>query len=146
MLSQLVKALEEGNGKFNLIKGFKKCGIVAIDVRPLLARSPAPENSTKQNDTVAADQSLINVLTELLGNVKCTKESKRIAVVLGKSVNIKDIENQDRTENQTSIGSSKQPSKKIFQIFQDTIWTNFLIFAVEFRNEKANYRVNYFKC
>ena len=111
-MSQLVKALEEGNGKVNLIKGFKKCGIVAIDVRPFLARSPGPENSTKQDDTVAADQSLINVLTELLGNVKCTKESKGIAVVLGKSVNIEDIENQDQTENQTSIGSSKQPSKK----------------------------------
>ena len=56
LLSQLVKALEEGNGKANLIKGFKKCGIVPIDVMPLLARIPGPENSTKQGDPVAADQ------------------------------------------------------------------------------------------
>ena len=68
LLSQLVKALEEGNGKANLIKGFKKCGIVPIDVTPLLARIHGPENSTKQDDAVAADQSSINILTELLGD------------------------------------------------------------------------------
>ena len=113
LLSQLVKALEEGNGKANLIKGFKKCGIVPIDVTPLLARIPGPENSTKQDDEVAADQSLINILTELRGDrPERTKKSKRIAVVPGKSVSVGDIENQDPTENQTSSGSSKQPSKK----------------------------------
>ena len=113
LLSQLVKALEEGNGKANLIKGFKKCGIVLIDVTPLLARISGPKNSTNQDDTVAADQSLINILTELHGDrPKRTKKSKRIAVVPGKSVSIEDIENQDPTENQTSSGSSKQPSKK----------------------------------
>ena len=56
-MSQLVKALEEGNDKANLIKGFKKCGIVPIDVTPLLAKIPGLENSTKQDDAVAADQS-----------------------------------------------------------------------------------------
>ena len=113
LLSQLVKALEEGNGKANLVKGFKKCGIVPIDVTPLLARIPGPENSTKQDDEVAADQSLINILTELRGDrPERTKKSKRIAVVPGKSVSVGDIENQDPTENQTSSGSSKQPSKK----------------------------------
>ena len=112
-MSQLVKALEEGNGKANLVKGFKKCGIVPIDVTPLLARIPGPENSTKQDDAVAADQSLINILTELLGDgPKHTEKSNRIAVVPGKSVSVEDIENQDPTENQTSSGSSKQPSKK----------------------------------
>ena len=65
LLNQLVKALEEGNGKADLIKGFKKCGIAPIDVTPLLARIPGPENSTKQDDAVAADQSLINILTDL---------------------------------------------------------------------------------
>ena len=54
LLSQLVKALEEGNDKANLIKGFKKCGIAPIDVTPLLARIPGPENSTKQDDAVTA--------------------------------------------------------------------------------------------
>ena len=113
LLSQLVKALEEGNGKANLIKGFKKCGIVPIDVTPMLARILGPENSTKQDNAVAADQSLINILTELRGEgLKRTKKSKRIAVVPGKSVSVEDIENQDPTENQTSSGSSKQPSKK----------------------------------
>ena len=67
LLSQLVKALE-GNGKANLVKGFKKCGIVPTDVMPLLARIPGPENSTKQDDAVAADQSLINILTDLRGD------------------------------------------------------------------------------
>ena len=38
LLSQLVKALEEGNGKANLIKGFKKCRIVPIDVTPLFSK------------------------------------------------------------------------------------------------------------
>ena len=110
--SQLVKALEEGNGKANLIKGFKNCGIVSIDVAPLLARIPGPENSTKQDDEVAADQSLINILTELCGGrPKCTKKSKRIAVVPGKSVSVGDIGNQDPTENKT-CGSPKQLSKK----------------------------------
>ena len=47
LLSQLVKAIEEGNGIANLIKGFKKCGIAPIDVTPLLARISGPENSTK---------------------------------------------------------------------------------------------------
>ena len=112
-MSQLVKALEEGNGKANLIKGFKKCGIVPIDVTPLLARIPGPENSTKQDDAVASNQSLINILTELHGDEpKRTKKSKRIAVVPGKSVSVEDIENQDPTENQTSSGSSKPSSKK----------------------------------
>ena len=78
-LLSLVKALEEGNGKANLIKGFKKCGIVPIDVTPLLARVPGVENSTKQGDPVAADQSLINILTELCGGgPKHKKKSKRI--------------------------------------------------------------------
>ena len=36
LLSQLVKELEEGNVKANLIKGFKKCRIAPIDVTPLL--------------------------------------------------------------------------------------------------------------
>ena len=113
MSSQLVKALEEGNSKDKLIKGFKKCGIVPIDVTPLLARIPGPENSTKQDDAVAADQSLINILTQLCGDEpKRTKNSKRIAVVPGKSVSVEDIENQDPTENQTSSGSSKPSSKK----------------------------------
>ena len=113
MLSQLVKALEEGDSKDNLIKGFKKCGIVPTDVTPLLARIPGPENSTKQDDAVAADQSLINILTQLCGDgPKRTKKSKRIAVVPGKSVSVEDIENQDPTENQTSSGSSKPSSKK----------------------------------
>ena len=112
-MSQLVKALEEGNGNANLIKGLKKCGIVSIDVTPLLARIPGPENSTKQGDAVASDQSLINILTELHGDEpNRTKKSKRIAVVPGKNVSVEDIENQDPTENQTSSGSSKQPSKK----------------------------------
>ena len=76
LLSQLVKALEEGNGKANLINGFKK-----------LARIPGTENSTKEDDAVAADQSLINILTELRGEgPKRTKKSKRIAVVPGKIV------------------------------------------------------------
>ena len=111
-MSQLVKVLEVGNGKANLIKGFKKCGIVPLDVMPLLARIPGPENSTKQEDAVAAYQSLINILTELCGEgPKCTKKSKRIAVVPGKCVSVEDIKNQDPTENQTSSGSSKQPSK-----------------------------------
>ena len=66
LLSQLVKALEEGNGKANLIKGFKKCGIIAIDVTSLLARIPGLKNSTKQDGAVAADQSLINVLSYLV--------------------------------------------------------------------------------
>ena len=112
-MSQLVKALEEGDSKDNLIKGFKKCGIVPTDVTPLLARIPGPENSTKQDDEVAADQSLINILTELRGDrPERTKKSKRIAVVPGKSVSVGDIENQDPTENQTSSGSSKPSSKK----------------------------------
>ena len=99
-MSQLVKALEEGNGKGNLIKGFKKCGIVPVDVTPLLARIPGPENSTKQDDAVAADHSLINILTVLRGDrPKRTKKFKRIAVVPGKSVSVEDIENQDPIEN-----------------------------------------------
>ena len=57
LLSQQPKALEEGNGKVNLIKGLKKCGIVSTDAMPLLARISGPENSTKQDDAVAADQS-----------------------------------------------------------------------------------------
>ena len=82
-------------------------------LRHCSARSPCPENSTKQDDAVAADQSLINILTELRGDgPKCTKNSKRIAFEPGKSVSVEDIENQDPTENQTSSGSSKQPSKK----------------------------------
>ena len=39
LLSQLVKALEEENGKANLIKGFKKCRIVPIDVTPLFSKN-----------------------------------------------------------------------------------------------------------
>ena len=109
----MVKALEEGNGKANLIKGLKKCGVVLTDVTPLLERIPGPENSIKQDDAVAADQSLINILTELCGEgPKHTKKSKRIAVVPGKSESVQDIENKDPIENQTSSGSSKQPSKK----------------------------------
>ena len=82
-------------------------------LRHCSARSPGPENSTKQDDAVAADQSLINILTELRGDgPKRTKNSKRIAFDPGKSVSVEDIENQDPTENQTSSGSSKQPSKK----------------------------------
>ena len=82
-------------------------------LRHCSARSPGPENSTKQDDAVTADQSLINILTELRGDgPKRTKNSKRIAFEPGKSVSVEDIENQDPTENQTSSGSSKPSSKK----------------------------------
>ena len=109
MLSQLVKALEEENGRANLIKGFKKCGIVSIDVTPLLARIPGPENFTKQDDVVAADQSLINILTELHSDgPKGTKKSKRIAVTPEKSVSVEDIENQQQRTKHLAALSNHQ--------------------------------------
>ena len=94
-------------------KDSKSVGLYQLMLRHWSARSPCPENSTKQDDAVAADQSLINILTELRGDgPKRTKNSKRIAFEPGKSVSVEDIENQDPTENQTSSGSSKPSSKK----------------------------------
>ena len=122
LLSQLIKVLKEGNGKANLIAGFRKCGIVPLDVTQLLARLPNANQSTQKDDATAADSSLIEILTELRGEgPKRAKKSKRIAVVPGKSVSVEDIDKEDALDVPSSSGKSKKSSReRNFQLPSDS--------------------------
>ena len=64
LLKRLVEVLQKGNGKFNLINRFRKCGIVLCNVNELLVSLPkAP--SCNEDDAAAMDESLVNILTEM---------------------------------------------------------------------------------
>ena len=90
-----MKALEEGNGKANLINGFRKCGIVPCNVNELLTSLPK-DPSCKEDNVAAMDQSLINILTEMRqdGPKRSSKKSKKVQMVAGKSLSEEDLIDQ----------------------------------------------------
>ena len=78
-----------------MIASFWKCGIFQLDVTKLLGRLRVNQ-STQRDDAVAADSSLIEILTRLHGGgPKCVNKFKRIAVVPCKSVSVGDIAKED---------------------------------------------------
>ena len=112
LLSKLMKALKEGKSKENLVAGFKKCGIVPIDMNQLLGRIPISNQPAQENDAAAVDHSLIKILSELCSpGPKRQKKSKRVKVVPGKSVTAKDFEEKDQPFDVP--GSSGKTSKKL---------------------------------
>ena len=110
LLTKLVKALDECNGKENLVSGFRKCGIVPCDVTPLLGSLPSAPSSSEDN-VAAMDESLIKILTELRKDgPKRTYKSKKVTVVAGKSVSAEVIAQEE--EATTKASTSKKVSNK----------------------------------
>ena len=111
LLTKLVKALDECNGKEKLVSGFRKCGIVPCDVTPLLGSLPSAPSSSEDN-VAAMDEFLIKILTELRKDgPKRTYKSKKVTVVAGKSASAEVIA-QEEEATTTKASTSKKVSNK----------------------------------
>ena len=83
-----------GGGGGGEIAGFRKCGIVPLDVKQVLSRLPN-EQTSQENDAAAVDRSLIEILKEPCGSnegPKLAKKSKRIIIMPGKSIDVDNVE------------------------------------------------------
>ena len=101
-LRELVNALDEGNGRENLVSGFRKCGIAPLNRQEVLQMLPEGQEE-HLNLASGVDEQILEILREMRrgpDNNRAQKPRGRLNVVPGRSVSTPRVpENEDSSSS-----------------------------------------------
>jgi hypothetical protein len=119
LLKQLVGRLHEGNGKQNLINGFRKCGLVPFNPEEVYSRLP-PEVDMN-NNSATLDSSLIDILKEMRGDNSGEKSAKkkRLDVEPGKSVVVPGSDNDESDQDDLHVMETEEGLEQLVDSLLD---------------------------
>lgn len=119
LLKELTNQLDQ-NRVNNLKAGFKKCGIVPLNVQKVLDRLPKEKNlgnqANKAEEEAAVDDAFVQILKEMrYDSVPQIRKRKKINVSPGKSIKGADFESSEDQDERTDINVSKRKNSCVKQ-------------------------------
>ena len=113
LLKKLIDKLREGNGKHNLVNGFKACGLYPFNPEEVYAKLPS-ENT--MSPSKALDQSLLDTLAHMRGSDAETTptrpKKKRLDVQPGKSISANVSSESDESEEEMKDDTATDTEEK----------------------------------